>query len=112
MNTVTVPEGLTLYLRARHSWNRRTADGFRKALELYTGAVRIDARAPRAWAGIAECHVLMMMHGLTMPHACMPSARDAALAAIRIDENLASARSALAAVLALYDRDFEWVWLL
>jgi serine/threonine-protein kinase len=57
----------------------------------------------------------MMMHGLAMPNACMPSARDAALAAIRIDENLASARSALAAVLALYDRDFEcaeeqWRW--
>jgi hypothetical protein len=49
----------------------------------------------------------MMMHGLAMPDACMPSARDTALSAISIDENLASARSALAAVLALYDGDFE-----
>jgi serine/threonine-protein kinase len=49
----------------------------------------------------------MMMHGLAMPNACMPKAREAALAAIAIDGGLASARSAFAAVLASYERNFE-----
>ena len=49
----------------------------------------------------------MMMHGLALPHACMPAAREAALTALAVDPGLASAWSALAAVTALYDRKFE-----
>ena len=100
-------EAINLYLRARYAWNQRTEVGFRKALELYTAATRRDSRAAKAWAGIAECHVLMNMHGLAQPHVCMPQAREAALAALAVDEDLAPARSALAAVTCLYDRGYE-----
>ena len=106
-SSATDPEGAMLYLQARYASNHRTAAGFRRALELYTAATGRDPRAAKAWAGIAECHVLMMMHGLALPHACMPAAREAALTALRVDPDLASARSALAAVTALYDRKFE-----
>jgi len=64
-----------LYLQARHAWNQRTETGFRRALELYTAATVRDPGAAKAWAGIAECHVLMNMHGLALPHVCMPKAR-------------------------------------
>jgi serine/threonine-protein kinase len=106
-SSATDPEGATLYLQARYAWNQRTETGFRRALELYTAATGRDPRAAKAWAGIAECHVLMMMHGLALPHACMPRAREAASTALAVDPDLASARSALAAVTALYDRKFE-----
>jgi tetratricopeptide (TPR) repeat protein len=76
-------------------------------LELYAAATQRDRRAAKAWAGIAECHVLMMMHGLALPHACMPKAREAALTALAIDPGLAPARSALGAVTALYDRKYD-----
>ncbi|MGA2326870.1 MAG: hypothetical protein ABSH05_11350 [Bryobacteraceae bacterium] len=105
--SATDAEGAMLYLQARHAWNQRTATGFRRALELYTATTGRDPRAAKAWAGIAECHVLMMMHGLALPHACMPAAREAALTALAVDPELAAARSALAAVTALYDRKFE-----
>jgi tetratricopeptide (TPR) repeat protein len=105
--SATEAEGITLYLKARHAWNQRTEAGFRKALELYTAATQWDPRAAKAWTGIAECHVLMNMHGLALPHVCMPKAREAARAALAIDEELASARSALAAVTALYDWNYE-----
>jgi serine/threonine-protein kinase len=107
VNVASDTEGVTLYLKARYAWNRRSADGFRQALDLYSAAVRRDPRAAKAWAGISECHVLMMMHGLALPHVCMPEARKAALAGIAVDKGLASAASALAAVTALYDRDFQ-----
>jgi TolB-like protein/Flp pilus assembly protein TadD len=105
--TASDAEGATLYLRARYAWNQRSASGFQQALELYRAAVDKDPRAAKAWAGIAECRVLMMMHGLAPAHASMPQAREAALQAVAIDGGLASARSALAAVLAVYDREFE-----
>ena len=100
-------EAVTLYLRARYVWNQRSEAGFHKALELYTAATRRDPRAAKAWTGIAECHVLMNLHGLALPHVCMPKAREAALTALSIDQDLAPARSALAAVTCLYDCDYE-----
>jgi serine/threonine-protein kinase len=106
-SSATDPEGAMFYLQARYASNHRTAAGFRRALELYTAATGRDPRAAKAWAGIAECHVLMMLHGLELPDACMPTAREAALTALAVDPDLASARSALAAVTALYDRKFE-----
>jgi serine/threonine-protein kinase len=105
--SATDAEGAMLYLQARHAWNQRTEIGFRRALELYTAATGRDPGAAKAWSGIAECHVLMNMHGLELPHECMPKAREAALKAVAIDPGLASAWSALAAVAALYDRRFE-----
>ncbi len=105
--SATDAEGAMLYLQARHAWNLRSETGFRRALELYTAATGRDPGAAKAWSGIAECHVLMNMHGLALPHVCMPKAREAALTALAVDPGLASAWSALAAVTALYDRKFE-----
>ena len=105
--SATDAEGAMLYLQARHAWNRRTETGLRRALELYTATTGRDPGAAKAWSGIAECHVLMNMHGLALPNVCMPKAREAALTAVAIDPGLASAWSALAAVTALYDRKFE-----
>jgi TolB-like protein len=100
-------DAITLYLQARYAWNQRTEQGFQRALDLYTAAVRRDSRAAKAWTGIAECHVLMNMHGLALPKICMPQAREAALRALEIDPCLASAHSALGAVEALYHKQYE-----
>ena len=105
--SATDSEAITLYLRARYAWNQRTEAGFRKALELYTAATRRDSRAAKAWAGIAECHVLMN------------DARPGAAARLHAPSagggfdgagdrrGPGAARSALAAVTCLYDRDYE-----
>jgi adenylate cyclase len=100
-------DAVTLYLQARYAWNQRTEIGFRRALEFYTAATRRDPCAAKAWTGIAECHALMNMHGLALPKVCMPKAREAALRALEIDPHLASAHSAMAAVQALYDWQYE-----
>jgi len=105
--SATDAEGAMLYLQARHAWNQRTEIGFRRALELYMAATGRDPGAAKAWSGIAECHVLMNMHGLALPHVCMPKAREAASKAVALDPGLASGWSALAAVTALYDHKFE-----
>lgn len=99
-------EAITLYLKARHAWNRRTGSGFREATEFYTAATNRDPRFAKAWAGLAECYVLTMMHGLGSPDECMAKAREATSNALALDGRLAPARSALAAVLASYNRDF------
>lgn len=100
-------DALTLYLQARYAWNQRTEPGFRRALELYTAATRRDTGAAKAWTGIAECHVLMNMHGLCLPKLCMPQARDAVLRALEINPRMAAAHSALGAVEAMFDWQYD-----
>ncbi|HEY6991772.1 MAG TPA: tetratricopeptide repeat protein [Bryobacteraceae bacterium] len=100
-------DAFTLYLQARYAWNQRTELGFHRALELYTAAARRDTGAAKAWTGIAECHVLMNMHGLALPKISMPQARNAALRALEIDPYMASAHSAFAAVQAVYEWQYD-----
>jgi len=105
--SATDSEAITLYLRARYACNQRTEEGFGQALSLYTAATERDPRAAKAWAGIAECHALMMMHGLEPRAMASSQAREAASTALAIDPELAPALSVLAAVTAIHDRRFD-----
>ena len=96
-----------LYLKGRYFWNQRTEEGFARAVQCYEQVILRDGEFARAYAGLAETYVLMMMHNLKAPAVVMPQARTAALAAVSIDPELASARSSLAAVRMLFDRDPE-----
>jgi TolB-like protein len=91
-------EAHNLFLKGRYFWNQRTEEGFRRALDFYQAAVTRDPSMARAYAGIAETHILMTLHGLAEPLAVMPAARDAALEALANDPDLAAGRSALAAL--------------
>jgi adenylate cyclase len=106
-------EAFKLYLKGRHFWNQRTASGFRNALECFQQAIVRNSRLSRAYAGLAETYVLMMMHNLEPPRRLMPKAREAALAALGMEPALPQAHSSLAAVHALFDwdlvaADVEW----
>lgn len=100
-------EAFNLYLKGRQLWNQRSEAGFRTALTYFERAIARDPRLGRAYAGMAESYVLMSMAGLAPARTLMPQARAAALAALGIDPDLAQARSALAAVHALFDWDLE-----
>lgn len=72
-------EAHNLYLKGRYFWNQRTEEGFRRALDFFQAAVTRDPAMARAYAGIAETNILMMMHGVAEPIIVMPAAREAAM---------------------------------
>jgi len=94
------------YLEGRFWWNKRTQEGFDKAIRLFDEAIRIDPEYARAYAGKAECYCMLGIH-LARPAECMESARAAARKALEIDDSIAEAHSALGWVEFMYDRDFE-----
>jgi tetratricopeptide (TPR) repeat protein len=96
-------EAVKLYLKGRHFWNRRTAEGFRSAADCFQGAIAREPRLSRAYAGLADVYVLMMMHNLGSPRELMPKARNAALSALEIDGGSAQAHTSLAGVYASFD---------
>jgi serine/threonine-protein kinase len=99
-------EAYRLYLMARHHWSRWTEEGFYKAIELFQQAVESDPRYALAYAGLADCYVLLGWNSYLPPKAAFPKGKAAAQSALQLDPALAEAHSASAALLWLDD----WQW--
>jgi eukaryotic-like serine/threonine-protein kinase len=97
-------EAYQLYLRGRYHWNKRTNADVRKSVEYFQQAIDKDPTYALAYAGLAEGYILFPPYSVGSPDEAFPKARTAALKAIEIDETLAEAHNALAAVKS----DYEW----
>ncbi|MCX6594506.1 MAG: BTAD domain-containing putative transcriptional regulator [Acidobacteria bacterium] len=93
------------YLLGRFFWNQRTPDGFRKAIEQFDEAVRLDPSYAAAYAGLADCYGLLAFDAAS-PIENMTQARAMANRALQLDPALAEAHTSLAMIKALYD----WDW--
>jgi eukaryotic-like serine/threonine-protein kinase len=99
-------EAYRLYLKGRHHWNRWTEEGFYKAIEYFQQAVETDRSYALAYAGLADCYVLLGWNSYLAPKQAFPKAKLAANAALQLDPDLAEAHTPLAAVFWLD----EWEW--
>ena len=99
-------EAYRLYLKGRHHWNRWTEEGFYKAIEHFQQAVESDPSYALAYAGLADCYVLLGWNSYLPPKEAFPKGKAAAQAALQFDPNLAEAHTPLAALLWL--DDWEW----
>ena len=97
-------EAYNLCLKARHYIARHT--GLEKALECLTQALAVEPTYARAHAGVALVQTMSAILGTARPGEVMPTAKEAALKALAIDERVADAHFALAMVLDY----FEWNW--
>jgi serine/threonine-protein kinase len=100
-------EAYRLYLKGRHHWNRWTEEGFYKAIEQFQRAVDNDPGYALAYAGLADCYVLLGWNCYLPPKQAFPKAKAAANAALQLDPDLAEAHTALAAQLWLDDWDWN-----
>jgi len=94
-----------LYLRGRFEWNRRTEEGFEKALALFQEAIRQDPGFALAYAGIADAYVFLGGYGHLPPEIAYPRSRAAAEKALAL-ESSADAHNSLASVLHRFAWDF------
>jgi eukaryotic-like serine/threonine-protein kinase len=99
-------EAYQLYLKGRHHWNRWTEEGFYKAIEHFRQAIENDPTYAMAYAGLADCYVLLGWNSYLPPKEAFPKGKAAAKAALQLDPDLAEAHTALAAVMWL--GDWEW----
>jgi TolB-like protein/Tfp pilus assembly protein PilF len=98
-------EAYDLYLRGRFEWNRRTEEGFEKALVLFQEAIRRDPGLALAYAGIADAYVFLGGYGHLAPEIAYPRSREAAEKALSIASS-AEAHNSLASVLHRFAWDF------
>ena len=102
------PEAHQFYLKGRYQWNKRTEDGFKKAIEYFDQAIAADPTYALAHAGSADCYSSLGFHGwgIMSPQEAFPKAKTAAEKALQIDPTLAEAHTSLAYIQQNYDWDF------
>jgi TolB-like protein/DNA-binding winged helix-turn-helix (wHTH) protein/Tfp pilus assembly protein PilF len=101
-------EAYELYLKGRYFWNKRDAEGFKRALDYFQRAAEKDPGYAPVQAGLADTYSLQGAAGYDLlPRAeAMEKARAAAQKAILIDGTLAEAHASLAFV--IYSYDWDW----
>jgi TolB-like protein/DNA-binding winged helix-turn-helix (wHTH) protein/Tfp pilus assembly protein PilF len=100
------PAAFHAYLKGRHHWNQRTEKDFLKAIEYFNEATGLAPSYAEAYAGLADTYSLLSVYNLQRPDRAMPTAKKAALEALRVDPGLAEAHASLGQILFLYD----WNW--
>ena len=99
-------EAYQLYVRARRWLEKRSAEGFRRAVEYLGQAIQMDPDYAPAHAELAQCISVPCYYGAVDPNVAYPKARACALRALEIDPDLAEGHAVLAHILQTYD----WNW--
>jgi tetratricopeptide (TPR) repeat protein len=96
-------EAYEFYLRGRFYLNKRFLF---QSLEQFKKAVEIDPEFAKAHAGLADAYGILGFYNYLPAKEVMPKARDAAEAAIRLDNSLCEPYCSL----GMYYASYEWHW--
>ena len=91
----TNPEAYDAYLRGINQWHLRTGESLRAAETLFLQAIELDPGFARAHAGLALTYAVIASYINEPRDSYMMKTRQAAEAALALDENLAEAVAAL-----------------
>jgi eukaryotic-like serine/threonine-protein kinase len=94
-----------LYLRARFEWNRRSAAGALRAVDLFREATRADSGYAAAWAGLAEALAVAAFYEWLPPAQAFPEARRLARHALALDPGAGEPHATLGYVALWHDWD-------
>jgi DNA-binding winged helix-turn-helix (wHTH) protein/TolB-like protein len=94
------------YLNGRFYWEQRTQEGLTRAVESFGAAIARDQNYALAYAGLADAYSLLGVFHVP-PKDVFPSAKQAALKALMIDDRLAEAHAALGHIKVQYE--YDWV---
>jgi serine/threonine-protein kinase len=104
-NFTAPPEAYTLYLQGRFHWNKRTPRDLQKAVEYFQQAGAMAPNYGLAFAGLADAYILLAAFGGAPPREAMPKAKEAALRALALDQQLAEPHTAFGHLAQYYDYD-------
>jgi len=94
------------YLKGRFYWNKRTREGYSKAIEQFKEAIDKDPSFALAYAGLGDCYNILSSYGLSSPNESFPLGKAAVTKALELDPNLAEAHTSMAYIKYQY----EWDW--
>ncbi len=99
-------ESYAFFLRGRYYWNQRSQKGIEDALEQFTRAIALNPDYAPPYAALADAYGHLTVWGAIAPDVGAAKAKEAVLAALRLDDRLADAHATLGSITSL----FEWRW--
>jgi len=99
------PEAYENYVLGRYAWQTRSRESLLRAVSYFQKAIDKDPNFALAYSGEAEAYIPLAMLALMPPREYFEKAREAATKALALDDSLAEAHNALAAVLM---SDYRW----
>lgn len=100
-------EAFQEYIRGRYYWNQQSPEYTKKAIAHFERAIEIDPTYALAYAGIADCYIILgtqqVLLGAAWDREHYKKAKAAALKALELDDTLAEAHTSLGAALAPED---------
>ena len=100
------PEAQAEYQAGRREWNKRSKEGFDKAIKHFEKAIELDPNYADPHAGLADTYGLLPIYNFAEPKEAMPKAKSYAEEAIKLDPNLGSAYTSIAWVQHMYEYDW------
>ena len=95
------------YLKGRYYWNKRTDEGFKRAIGFFQEAIDRDPNYSLAYTGLADCYTLRSDYGFLPSQEGYALAKGAVTLALKYDESLAEAHTSLASVKTAMDWDWQ-----
>jgi serine/threonine-protein kinase len=95
-------EAYRLYLQGRYNWNKRTVEGLQSGIDYFGQAIMRDQDYALAYAGLADCYLLLNVYNVTSADDSFPKAEAASKKALSINESLAEAHTSLGFVTYRY----------
>jgi TolB-like protein len=92
-----------LYLKGRYFWRKQNGANLEKAIDYFHQTIARDPRHAAAYAGLADCYMLLPFWKPDAPSDSLEKARAAAQKALDIDNTVAEAHVSVANVLYLAD---------
>ena len=96
------------YFKGRYHWQRQTQPEVERAITFFEQALQADPSYAPAFAGLADCYILLSwVGGDPLPAAeAYPRAKTAALRALQLDSTLAEAHASLGVI--HWRSDWDW----
>jgi TolB-like protein/Tfp pilus assembly protein PilF len=99
-------EAYNLYLKGTFYWQMLTMEGYKKAKESFEQALQKDSEYALAYVGLASVNIISTNFGDVSPDKAFPRAYEYANKALKIDNTLAEAYTALGDYYTFY----HWNW--
>jgi serine/threonine-protein kinase len=94
------------YLKGRYYWNKRTGNDLKKAIEHFNQAIGKDPNYALAYAGLADCYIVIPNYAQVSAQDAYTKAKNAAIKALELDDSLAEAHTSLGGIKSDYEWDF------